>query len=256
MTTEAAIAATLSSAGKTLALLRAISESPRTPVRPGDLSTYTQLPRSTVFRLLAVLEQEGWILRDRAGIELNPVAATRWAQARSWHYRQLREALTPYLVDLYAQTRLTIHLGVLEGPQVLYLNKLHGHSHIQVPTWIGATLPAERCALGKALLAHTPSSAKSVRPVPSAKAPMDLAEMALEAELRAIRRTGLAHDHGSIEPDLMCVAVPILAGNSVPVAGISLSMRRSQPGLQQSVVALRRVAGEASARFSVHSDAS
>ena len=68
--------------------------------------------------------------------------------------RTLLEVATPFLEDLYERTHETVHLGVREGAEVVYVAKVAGHRQVRSPTRIGGRMPLHSTALGKALLAH------------------------------------------------------------------------------------------------------
>ncbi|WP_435800031.1 IclR family transcriptional regulator domain-containing protein [Streptomyces canus] len=50
----------------------------------------------------------------------------------------LREQLLPHLADLYELTHETVHLAVLRGTDIVYVNKIQGHRATRSPSRIGA----------------------------------------------------------------------------------------------------------------------
>jgi DNA-binding IclR family transcriptional regulator len=79
------------------------------------------------------------------------------------------------LHDLHLRTAAVTHLGVLDGPDVVHVDKLGGPSAERVPTRVGTRVVAHRVALGVAALASVP--------------PEDVG-MELAAELDRVRRVG------------------------------------------------------------------
>ena len=69
---------------------------------------------------------------------------------------ELREAVLPFLQDLYAATRTTVQLGVLDGAQVLVVEKITGHRPMPMLSQVGGTIPAHCSGLGRAILAYSP----------------------------------------------------------------------------------------------------
>ena len=69
----------------------------------------------------------------------------------------LVESASPYLHDLYAATRATVHLAVREGVAVLYLDRLRGNTSVPVVSTVGSRLPLHATGVGKVLLAHAPA---------------------------------------------------------------------------------------------------
>jgi hypothetical protein len=73
----------------------------------------------------------------------------------------LREQLLPHLADLYELTHETVHLAVLRGTDIVYVNKIQGHRATRSPSRIGARLPAYCTGVGKALLAFDHDAAEA-----------------------------------------------------------------------------------------------
>ena len=57
--------------------------------------------------------------------------------------------------DLYESTHETVHLGMLDGIEVIYVDKIAGHRGVSVPTSVGRRMPAHCTGLGKAILAFS-----------------------------------------------------------------------------------------------------
>ncbi len=50
---------------------------------------------------------------------------------------------------LYEASHETVHLAVLDGTDVLYIEKIYGHNPCKAPTHVGGRMPVECAALGK-----------------------------------------------------------------------------------------------------------
>jgi DNA-binding IclR family transcriptional regulator len=74
----------------------------------------------------------------------------------------LREAAAPVLHQLHVRTGAVVHLGVLDGGDVLHVDKLGGPSADRVPTAVGSRIRAERVALGLVMFAALPPEAVDV----------------------------------------------------------------------------------------------
>ena len=57
--------------------------------------------------------------------------------------------------DLRAATKAMVHLAVLDGGDVLYLERLAGHDAAPTPSRVGGRSPAHCTAVGKAILAFS-----------------------------------------------------------------------------------------------------
>ncbi|WP_446222147.1 IclR family transcriptional regulator [Nocardia sp. IBHARD005] len=188
------------------------------------LAERTGLPRSTVHRILDQMIRLRWLAHTPGGyrlglrvLELGGLAAEQ---------NELREVVGPLLYDLSQRTGLVGHLAVLDGREVLFLDRSGGRGRMVIPTRIGGRLPAHSTAVGKALLATlepgiAEASLRGNAVARTARTIVDRAE--LHRELARIRnRQGVAVDTEESLPGVGCVAVPI-RGRGVAVAAISLS---------------------------------
>lgn len=186
----------------------------------------TGLPRSTVHRILDQMIRLRWLAHAPGGyrlglrpLELGGLAAD---------HNEIREVVSPLLHDLCDRTGMVGHLGVLDGREVLYLDKAGGRYTANVPTRLGGRIPAHSTALGKAMLAALePSiietSFRERLPQLTPRTICDRAE--LHRELTRIRhRQGIAVDNEESVSGIVCVAVPI-RGRGAAVGALSLSGR-------------------------------
>lgn len=119
-----------------------------------DIARRSDLPLSTVHRLVAELERWRALERDtdggyRVGLrlyELGQLASGR-----------LRELAQPWLQDLFESTREHVHLAVRDGFEVLYLDKISGPRAVPILSRAGGRLPMHPTGVGKTLLAYQPS---------------------------------------------------------------------------------------------------
>ncbi|MFT4011291.1 MAG: IclR family transcriptional regulator, partial [Nocardioidaceae bacterium] len=141
--------------------------------------------------------------------------------------RTLLELAMPFLQDLYERTHETVHLGVAEGQEVVYVAKIGGHRQASSPSRIGGRMPLHCTAIGKALLAHaTPQAQQAV--LSSAldrRTPRTiLAPGLLRRQLGEVLETGVAFEREESRVGLLCVAAPVLdAGGRTALAAISVA---------------------------------
>src|SRR5258706_15832851 len=145
------------------------------------------LPRSTTHRTAARMVQLGWLDKpeDRYRIGNRLFEISGLAPIR----HELREAVLPFLQDLYTATRTTVQLGVLDGAQVLVVEKITGHRPMPMLSQVGGTIPAHCSGLGRAILAY--SDAATIDAVVAAgltaRTPRTITSaVALQRELTAI----------------------------------------------------------------------
>jgi DNA-binding IclR family transcriptional regulator len=140
--------------------------------------------------------------------------------------RHLRDAALPFMEDLYEITHDTVQLGVLDGTDVLYIEKIGGHRQARSPSRVGGRVPATCTALGKAMLAFGPREVldRVLDAGLGVLTPYSIADRGvLRAALAAVKRAGYATDREEAALGLACVAAPVLADGAV-VAALSLTM--------------------------------
>ncbi|WP_280242172.1 IclR family transcriptional regulator [Nocardia abscessus] len=191
-----------------------------------ELAERTGLPRSTVHRILDQLIRLRWLAHAPGGYRLG--LRTLELGGLAAEHNEIRDAVSPLLHDLHQQTGMVGHLGVLDGRDVLYLDKVGGRCAAAVPTRLGGRMPAHSTALGKALLATlepsiVEASFRDRLPQLTARTLADSTE--LHRELSRIRnRQGVAVDNEESMTGIACVAVPI-RGRGAALAAVSLSGR-------------------------------
>lgn len=116
----------------------------------------TGLPRSTVHRILERLVGMRWLAREGNNYELG----TRLMELGSLAVRQNRlyDAALPVLHELHRVTGNLVHLGILEGEDVVYLEKVGARDALVARSRVGGRHPARRSPIGRALLASAPGS--------------------------------------------------------------------------------------------------
>lgn len=188
-----------------------------------DVARCTHLPRSTAHRILDQLVRLRWLEHTSFGYSLGPRALG--FGGRDGSHGEIREAAAPLLHDLQIRTGLVVHLAVLDGAKVFYLDKVGGRFAASIPSRVGGRAPAHSTALGKAMLAWLEPEQVDARigNAISRLTNRTIGEMStLHQELNRIRqRHGLAFERGECFPDVACVAAAI-RGHEGPAASISL----------------------------------
>ncbi|MGQ4619476.1 IclR family transcriptional regulator domain-containing protein [Nocardia sp. R7R-8] len=210
-----------------------------------ELAERTGLPRSTVHRILDQLVRLRWLAHAPGGYRLGLRTLEMGGLAAG--HNEIRDAVSPLLHDVCRQAGMVGHLGVLDGRDVLYLDKVGGRIAASVPTRFGGRMPAHSTALGKALLATLDPSIvdtlfRDRLPQLTTRTLADRAE--LHRELGRIRnRQGVAVDNEETVPGIMCVAVPI-RGRGAAVAAVSLSGRTGADAAVPDTARLARALAE------------
>jgi DNA-binding IclR family transcriptional regulator len=187
-----------------------------------EIARHSGVPKSTVRRVLAMLVSIGAVEQTAGGYR---VGLRMFSLGSLPPEAALREAAMPHLEDLHRVTGQTLHLAVLRGADVVYLEKLPGRRGIATPALIGDRLPANCTAVGKALLAFADEAVlASVIAAPWRRRTVGSLASAgqLRGQLDAIRRDAFATDREESAAGLACMAVPVLAGGRA-VAAISVT---------------------------------
>jgi DNA-binding IclR family transcriptional regulator len=233
------------SVGKALALLTAFDRA--TPIGVSELARKTNVPKSTAFRLLAVLTH--WQLIERVGSRYR-LGTLLFEIGNKVSYccpSGLRETAHPYLEELHEATRQTVHLAILVDHDVLYLDKVYGHDQVRSPSRIGGRVPAHCSALGKAMLAFTSSSLVDELLTSHLErlTPYTMVQARLfREELAEIRSAGVAYDREGARLGLACVAAPIRSRRKEVVAALSISGSSTNFEPDRHVSRIRRVAAQ------------
>lgn len=180
-----------------------------------ELSTRTGLPRSSAHRLLSQLAEYGWVSKRGKAYALGRTPLEWGALARK--HDRLHRAANPVLHELHSATGLVVHLAVLDGGDVRYVDKV-GRGPLALPSRIGGRQPAHRTALGKALLAHTRFDV--VRPAPGGVPTVE--NLLPRNEIARIRERHIAHEREESTLGAACVAAPIGNGRTY-VAALSVT---------------------------------
>ncbi len=198
------------------------------PRKLAELSEAIGISQSTTFRLLATLMSYGFVEKeDRSGGYHLGLTCLELARAY-YDSNDLRLTALPELEKLRDASGETVHLGILDDMQVVYLEKLHGlHAIGLMTSRVGGRSPAYCTGLGKVLLAWSDPEvvrthfSRNALVAYTAHTITDLSD--LMQHLAGIRARGYALDCGEHEPEVRCVAAPIFDIGGRVVAAISAS---------------------------------
>ncbi|TCP45723.1 IclR family transcriptional regulator [Tamaricihabitans halophyticus] len=192
-----------------LRVLAALADEPATASR---IAESHDISLSTAVRLLRLLADEGFALRDDAGryhvgSQLLRVAYQVVAEM------DVRQVAAPVLRALNAETNHTVHLGYFENPTLIYVDKYAGTAPVQMHSRIGQPAPLHCTAMGKAVAAYLPDDERAALVTELefvASTPRTITNGAeyLHA-LDEVCATGYALNLGEHEEVVSAVAVPI-----------------------------------------------
>lgn len=184
----------------------------------------TGLPRSSAHRMLERLVQLRWLRRSGRDYELGIRLVELGSLAV--HQDRLHRAAMPLLHELHRATGLVVHLAVLDGSDVFYLEKVGDQMSAAIPTRVGGRQPAHCTAVGKAILAYNDDAADVNLLVPKTRYSIRSAPQ-LSVELAKVRAHGVAFEREEALPGFGCVAAPIGApGEAVAAVSVCGPMSR------------------------------
>jgi DNA-binding IclR family transcriptional regulator len=191
-----------------------------------ELAKRLDLHKSTTHRLLATLVQRGYVSRQENGVYQFGLKAIELA---SYYINslELQTEARPYIAQITTELGLTAHLGVLEGDQVVYIERMDVLSGIKLYSQIGLRMHSYCSSLGKCLL-----SAFDARTLAKVMANCSFNKFTphtigsldeLIVELKRTRRRGWAIDNLEYSLNNRCIGAPIYDYRGEIVAAISAS---------------------------------
>ena len=211
---------------RALSILDALANTREHPTL-AELAHTVELHKSTAHRLLMILERQRIVEREpRSGryhlglrlFELGTLAIASF---------NFRERAGSYLEQIVYQVDETVHLCVLDGGEILYLDKVEPSRSVRMASRIGTRNPVHCTAVGKAILAHLPerdlNDILHRRGLKRFTSNTITTPAELKAQLRAVLERGYSIDNEEIEDGVRCVGAPVLDHSGRPVAAISVS---------------------------------
>ena len=214
-----------------------------------EISERLGLPVPTVHRLVKLLTERGWLVRDPASRRLR----LGLGAARLLPGVRLPELAREPLRVLAERTGETVNLATLDGDEVLYLLSETGSHLLTLRSHVGLRLPVHATGLGKCLLAqlaHDEARRIAGREPYEALTPKTVTSWAkLRADLERIRREGVAHSREEFEIGLHSVAVPVAWVDGDGPVAVNVSLPASRAG-REATAELTRGLRETAARIS------
>ncbi|NMI02204.1 IclR family transcriptional regulator [Pseudonocardia sp. K10HN5] len=189
-----------------------------------EISRRSELPLTTTHRLVGELAAWGALERDEDG--RYGIGLRLWeVGALAPRSLGLRESAMPFLEDLYEVTRENVQLAVLDGTEVVYVERLSGRAAVNVITRVGMRLPLHATGVGLVLLAHADAELQErvlAAPLRRYTDKTICSADELRRVLADVRRTGVAISDGQIELVALSVAAPVRGASGDVVAALSV----------------------------------
>lgn len=218
-------------ARNTLAVLRYLATRSG-PVRASTLARDLGMPRSSVYQLVRVMMDEGFVVHYPEDRAYGLSALVVEIGSASLQTERLARLAHPLMERLVADSPVPVvaHLAVLSGSEVTYIDKVQGARAPTTVSNVGVRLPAHLTATGRAMLAQlSTTQVRALYPTRDAlirrvgPGPSTLAE--LDGMLLDTRERGWAVELGDVQSDYSSVGSAALDLKGYPVAGVGVTYR-------------------------------
>lgn len=195
-----------------------------------DVAEAFGMARSNAHRTLQTLVACGWAVQEASSSAYRPSLRVFELGTLVEAAADLRSLLRPHLAALSAAHGETIHLAVLDGAEIVYLDKFDSPLPVAAYSRIGGRAPAACVASGKALLAAWGADADLAQLQArlgelKAHTPNSLTDFAaLQAELRRTRERGYGENREEWRLGVCGLGAPVFDARGEPVAAIGISV--------------------------------
>ncbi len=189
-----------------------------------EIAKTISAPKSSIFPMLHTLESRRYISLDST-LKYHIGVSTFAVGSTFVNSKNLLTHINEEMEKLVEICNETCSLGILDGPNVLYIAKKDSSQSLRLVTYVGKQAPANCTALGKALL-----SRKSLEELKELF-PEELQSCTkrsitdlnfLYNQLREVEETGFAYENEEFSEQIQCIAVPIMK-NRKPLYAVSVS---------------------------------
>ena len=218
------------------------------PMKLTEIADELDINKSTLHGIISTLKYHGFIDQDketqkyRLGmylVELGNIVTKSL---------DIRTITSPTINDVCEKLSETVHIGMLDGYEVVYVDKKESNQSMRIFTTIGARKPAYCTGVGKAMIAYLDEEIlRGSLPEKLEKITYNTItdkEILME-ELKKIREDGIAFDHEENIEGLTCVAAPIFDGTGRAKYSLSVSgptIRMNQQKIDEAIQVVKEAA--------------
>lgn len=210
---------------RALKVLEVVGET-REAISAADVANEIGADRSTTYRMLATLEDAGYVVRDESGkrfkLSYKVISLGRNLLAQDEQDELIRAALR----ELATATEETVHYSILEGHETVIIMRAKGSQLVSVDFQVGDRAAVHCTSIGKALLAYeSPAIIEDVigRGLPLVAKNTITDPEVFRTELQRIRSQGYAIDDREFADEMRCIAIPIFGSGGRVKGGINFS---------------------------------
>jgi IclR family transcriptional regulator, acetate operon repressor len=239
-----------SAGARTLQVLHAVTNA-QLPLALPEISDLVGLPKPTVHRIVALLEEEGYLLKDETGRRFVPGPALHDLAYKVFQCEAMRGPQHLILQQLAKKVGEACNIVLLEGDRITYLDRVDSAWPLRLRFDVGSHVPLHCTATGKLLLALQPKRVRdrliaSLVLEPKTRHTITQPED-FQRELARTRREEVGIDNEEFIEGMACIAVPIRPPRGAPIVAVSIHAsipRRSLAELRAILPDLREAARE------------
>lgn len=195
-----------------------------------ELAHHLNLNISHTKRLVKTLENEGFLQRNKASRRYRLGLATLSICGVITSTMEIHREAQPILEEVVQRTQEAVHLGILEGTDIVYLNKMDGPHPVRLVSYTGKKLPSYCTGCGKVLLAYKNKKAQAellqsiehqgIEPLgPNTVRSVE----ELKRQLEQIKREGYAICIDELHEGVVSIAAPVFDYTEQAIASISVT---------------------------------
>ena len=197
-----------------------------------DLVRQSDIPKSTVFRILLTLKKHHVVVLDEASRRYR-LGSRLWELGLCFlDQSDLYQASSRYMTALAEQSGETVFMGTLEDGEVIYLRRMESQKSITVIKKLRQRVPAHCTATGVAMLAYLPrAEQEAILETHGLTAHTDATVTdpdVFRERLVQTRKDGVAVVNGEYNRELLCVSAPIFDHSRRPCASLTVAMIAAQ----------------------------
>lgn len=221
-------------------VLEFLAKRPDQPSKMKEISDETNIPKSSLYALLKTLTDRNWVRRDPTGTLYGVGLRLLMTGVSYLDGDSVLRAVKPWLEKLNAELDETLHIGRLDGADIVYLATKESSQYLRAINRVGRRLPASATSLGKAVLALHPSDQlylhmknPLVRLTENTITEPDV----LAEELKTIRERGYATDTEESTAGLKCFGFALrLQSPPVDALSCSIPIARLNPERERVII--------------------
>ena len=236
----------IESLSRGLSVLSVLSES-SSPFNLTELSQQLHLSKSTIQRLTYTLQHLRYLDRDRETKKFRLGPKTLSLGFSAMKSLDLRRVAFPYLEETSKEIGETVNLAILDGTEIVYVERIKTQQILNINLQVGSRLPAYCTSVGKAMLAFLPEDRLEEvlrkTALVSFTSHTITRKEGLKKELQKVRIRGFATNNEELSIGLRSVAAPVrnftgevIAAVNIAVPSIRVSLKRLETVLAKKVV--------------------